>query len=110
MATGSLDPSRTTTLRRQWMADINKRARLLKGDILKWLDKDDQLGLKPLPHPFQNSLSVNVRQYQFLSDPEKLAEFKGWFKEQVDQGILEVDRKPPWTNTYVDSAYRKGVV
>ncbi len=100
-----LDPSRTTTLRQKFMADIRVRAKKLKGAVRKFLVGDDAFGLKPI------KLGLNIaREFQFKTDPEKLSIFQEWFQGQVDQGILEVDKQPPWSNEYVDSAYRKGAV
>jgi len=94
-------------LRRKFMADVRKRAKVLKGAINKYMVTDDTLALKPAVDP----LKFNAfREYQFRTNPEKLNGFKAWFQGQVDRGVLEVGKQPPWTNTYVDSAYRKGVV
>ena len=40
------DPTRTTTLRRRYIAEINKRLRKLKGDIRSSIIDNDCFGLK----------------------------------------------------------------
>jgi SPP1 gp7 family putative phage head morphogenesis protein len=52
------------------------------------------------------------RQYQFLTTPQKLRQFQNWLDQQVKAGLLQVtgNQNKPWTSTYVESAWRKGMV
>ena len=105
---GSFDPSKTTTLRQAFMRSMARRILALKRGIRKWLVEDDELGLVPRK-PFK--LSIHKRTFQFLSSPDKILAFRQWFQRQVNEGILEVDQlEQPWSNEYVNSAYRKGLV
>lgn len=101
----NFDPSRTKTLRNTYYREIRKRTNQLKRNLKKWLVTDDELALIPR-EPFK----FNRRQYEFSTDPGKLEAFKQWLTKQIDDGILESSASTPWTSTYVDSAYRKGVV
>lgn len=117
-----LDPSRTTTLRRDFIADINKRFLWLRGQVLALVVREDAFGLRDsssassLPGPLDNalgvlSLSISVnRRFAFETDPQKLESFQTWLQERVDEGILETGTTPPWTAKYIDSAYRKGAL
>ena len=105
---GSFDPSKTTTLRQAFMRSMARRILALKRGIRKWLVEEDELGLVPWK-PFK--LSIHSGTYKFTTAPEKLLAFRQWFQRQVNEGILEVDqREQPWSNEYVNSAYRKGLV
>lgn len=105
---GSFDPSKTTTLRQAFMRSMARRILALKRGIRKWLVEEDELGLVPRK-PFK--LSIHSGTYKFTTAPEKLLAFRQWFQRQVDEGLLQVESKgKPWTNVYVHSAYRKGLV
>jgi SPP1 gp7 family putative phage head morphogenesis protein len=71
---------------------------------------DDAFGLKK----GQNNLPFNAtKQYAFLSNPQKTVEFKRWLKQQVDAGLLGVDKgfeNKPWLSPHIESAFRKGMV
>jgi SPP1 gp7 family putative phage head morphogenesis protein len=85
-----------------------RRILALKRGIRKWLVEEDELGLVPRK-PFK--LSTHKRTFQFVSSPDKVLAFRQWFQRQVNEGILEVDQlEQPWSNEYVNSAYRKGLV
>lgn len=105
---GSFDPSKTTTLRQAFMRSMARRILALKRGIRKWLVEEDEPGLVPWK-PFK--LSIHKKTFQFTSSPDKILAFRQWFQRQVNEGILEVDqREQPWSNEYVNSAYRKGLV
>jgi SPP1 gp7 family putative phage head morphogenesis protein len=109
----ALDPTRTTMLRRRYMAEMGKRFRALRGAIRKKLVTDDALGLRT-PGSLQfNALTTNAPVWIFLTDAQKLAAFQAWFVQQVQQGILApapgADPSTPWMTPYVDSAYMQGV-
>jgi len=101
----NLDPSRTKTIRNTYQRDIRKRVNTLKKNLKQWLVVEDELALKPRPQ-----FKFNARQYEFATDPAKLEAFKQWLTTQINDGILESSSATPWNATYVDSAYRKGVV
>lgn len=98
-------------LRRQFMAEMNRRFRKLRGDIRRLIVEEDAFGLRPRPNPF----AFNQR-WAFQTDDVKLDSFKVWFQTRIDADILETvpgavaAPTEPWTATYVTSAYRKGVV
>jgi SPP1 gp7 family putative phage head morphogenesis protein len=105
----SLDPSRTTTLRRAFMSDIFKRVQKIKKSINRVLVDLDVFGLKETPNPLK--FNMYRREYEFKTDPEKLDAFQIWLQAEVDAGILEVATgKAAWTQKYIQSSYQKGVV
>jgi SPP1 gp7 family putative phage head morphogenesis protein len=102
------DPTRTTLLRRQFIGQMNRRFTKLYKAIKKWLVEEDSLGLNP-----RDKLKLlQARQYEFLTNPQKLDTFKRWLQQQIDANILTTDGPAgaPWTGKYVESAYRKGLL
>lgn len=104
-----IDPSRTALLRRAFSAQMQKRFDRLRRAVWRYIITHDSLGLK--------KPTANANNFQFTTDDKKLDQFNKWLKSQIDQGILEVNPQTgdplglnPWLYTYVDSAYKKGVV
>jgi len=85
---------------------MNKRLLKLKQDVLKWILQEDELGLLPV----EIRQVGNRRTYAFATATEKVSVFRRWFTNKVKQGVLETDGVPAWTDEYVHSAYRKGLV
>ena len=102
----SFDPSKTTILRQAFIRAMNKRLLKLKQDVLKWILEEDELGLLPV----EIKQVGNRRTYAFATTTEKVSVFRRWFTNKVKQGVLETDGVPAWTDEYVHSAYRKGLV
>ena len=102
------DPTRTTTLRKKFMGDMNRRFKKVAKATRELIVTDDVFGLKP---PVPLSFNVEAQAWRFRTDPDKLTSFNNWFKEQIDQDILTVTgpKAQPWTSPYVESAYKKGV-
>ena len=102
-----IDPTRTTSLVRRWQRDSNRRFRWLNKEIRKLIVDLDVFGLieqQPL------KILVDKQAWRFLTDAQKMKQFRSWLTRQVNAGILETTTTPPWMATYVDSAYRKGMV
>jgi len=102
-----IDPTRTITLRKQFIRDMNRRFKALAKAVRQLIDVDDVFGLKEKT-PFQ--ILVEKRAWTFLNNPQKLTQFETWFQQQTNAGILETAKTPPWTSKYVESAYKKGMV
>jgi len=107
-----VDPSRTTMIRRQFVADIHRRMKALEKKNRELIVDDDVFGLND-PQSFTILQQVPKQAWRFLSDAQKVATYRVWLQEQIDLGLLTVDAidpLKPWTATYVESAYQKGVV
>ncbi len=104
-----IDPSRTTLLRRSFVAEMDRRFARVRAQVWEMVAKQDAFGLRePKPLTFN---APEKRAWQFHTLDEKHKAFKRWFKQQVDQGILEVDRgTKPWLAKFVESAYKKGAL
>lgn len=109
------DPTRTTLLRRRFVADMTRRFKKVNRAIQKLVVQEDVFGLiDKQPLMLQSITTLQGRQaWRFLSDGKKVTSYRKWLQEQVDAAILTpVDgiSGKPWTATYVESAYRKGSV
>jgi len=105
-----IDPTRTTLLRRQFVADMTRRFKKLSRAIQTLIVDDDALGLGD-PTPL---LILQERQiWRFKTNAQKVAAYRKWLKQQVDAGILTpvggISGKP-WTAPYIESAYKKAVL
>lgn len=97
------DPTRTTTLRKQFERDLAKRFRRIKKAIRELLVDQDGLDLR-----------VN---YAFPRSVDKTTAFMEWLRQQQAANILELRPGVPmsraaeaaWTSTYVRSAYSRGM-
>jgi len=112
-----LDPTRTTTLRRAFMAAMNKRFRWLKGQIIEAVVRQDVFGLQASLPRVRLQAVPQARAFEFKTAPEKVESFMAWLREAQDEGILEVTTRTGgrpgldqrWTDTYVRRAYDRGV-
>lgn len=93
-----VDPTRTTPLRNRFAKMINQKFKVIEQAIDELIVKENAF-----------LLVANTR-YAFLSDPDKLKAYKIWLQQQVDAGLLLVDnKKEPWTNEFIESAYKQGL-
>lgn len=111
-----IDPTRTKTLRRRFVAEMNKRFRKLKGDIRTSIVGNDCFGLKE--QGFTILTPAGYREFDFTKSSDKIDAFMAWLKAQQDAGILEIIERrsllgetitEPWANNYIRIAYEKGV-
>ena len=107
------DPTRTTTLRNQFLADMKRRFKAFRNAIWNLIVVEDAFGLSqhdnlPEGSESKTALAFNTR-FAFDTDQKKVENFQSWMQEQIDEGILEIDGDDPWTSEYVGSAYKKGV-
>jgi len=100
------DPSRTTLIRRRFVADMKRRFKKLSRAIEKLIVTDDVFGFtekKPL------QFLLEKRAWVFQTDAQKVASYRKWLQGEIDKGILTVDGVgEPWTNPYIQAPYRKG--
>lgn len=106
------DPTRTVTIRRRFIGDLNRRFRKLKIHLYTFLVKDDALGLKEKKLGF--TLNARPREFEFQTDENKLKAFQEWFAQQVEEDVFSVPPGTPfgrpWVAEYVISAYKMGLL
>lgn len=104
-----VDPTRTTTLRNQFMGEVGRRFRKLKGRILEEVVEQDGFGLK--------GLKTNRGRFEFTRSDRKVEAFMEWLREAAREEILDVRVGVPisraassaWTSVYIESAHQKGI-
>lgn len=100
------DPTRTQTLRKKFEQEAARRMRWLKGRIREAIVEDDGFGLK-----------TNRGRFEFERSADSVAAFMGWLREQMQEGVLEVQPGMPmaraaqqaWTSVYIETAYQRGI-
>jgi len=117
------DPTRTTTLRAQFAAEMGRRFRSLRGIIRKaiidqncfGLTRQDELYLLPSVYGTMNLPGHNA--FTFPRSSDKVEGFMEWLGQQQEIGILEMPGsqigrgvEQAWTNKYIQSSYQKGIV
>ncbi len=101
------DPTRTTTLRRMFIADMNRRMRKLSKDIRVLLVDEDELGLK---EPKRLTLLGNKQAWRFRTDAQKVEAFNEWLGQAHKSNLLKgSETGNPWTDQYIESAHKKGL-
>ncbi len=111
----AFDPTRTTTLRAAFVADMNRRFRELTRIVRVAIVDDDCFGLRP--GVFQMT-SPGYKAFNFPRSADKVEGFMRWFTRQVDNGILQSGQferlgtgvESAWTNTYITDSYKRGVM
>ena len=111
----AFDPTRTTTLRRAFVADVNRRFRALTTIVWKAVVTDDCFGLRPTGYALD---SPGYRAFDFTRSVDKVEGFMRWFNQQVDRGILQTSQfsrvgtgvEAAWTNMYIADSYKRGVM
>lgn len=109
------DPTRTTLLRRRFVADMVRRFKALSLEIQQLVVVDDAFGLQNPGVRFVSDLIGNVefQAWRFQTNLQKVWSYRAWLKEQTDSKILTqvggISGKP-WTAPYIESAYKKGVL
>ncbi len=116
------DPTRTATLRAEYVRGMRKRFGGLRKLITETVVENDALGLAdepPLTLPvLLRGHARAAKRYDFPSDPAGKAQaFLDWLQEAVDADLLDVTYQggrrvvasTHWQNVYVRGAYARGV-
>lgn len=98
------DPSRTATLRRKFLADLNGRFNILKKRLRELVVTEDAFGIDR-----QRQLTKNTR-FMFNTTPQKVEAFRRWLKLQMQQLLVgEHERtQQDWWEKYIQEGYAKG--
>jgi SPP1 gp7 family putative phage head morphogenesis protein len=120
MATArQVDPTRTTLLRRKFMADMTRRFKKVSFAIQELVVDDDAFGLVPGilitfndKEPLLKNQQVQQQAWRFQTNPQKVRSYRLWLGQQVRAEILTVEGAfaKPWTAPYIESAYKKGLL
>ncbi|MCK5641213.1 MAG: hypothetical protein KAJ19_10460 [Gammaproteobacteria bacterium] len=103
MANKQDDPTRTLGIRTKWQAENTRRFRALKGDINRFILKDESIVI--------NESIVTNKTFDFASDPQSVAEFMVWLQGRIDARIFDNKdtAQDVWQNKYINRSYQRGV-
>lgn len=110
------DPTRTTTLRREYQGKMYKRFREVKGLIRTTVDKNDALDMGDRRSPVVLAVGP-VSRFDVTQESEKISEFMSWLRRVIDDKVLlvanreagEILERERWQDAYVRAAYKKGL-
>lgn len=125
------DPTGLSSVRRRYEADMVARFRLIRKLIVEAIVKLDVLGLQEPGNVQATSFAANFMPrvtrdavaapqpgaFRFDTNARKVQGFMNWLRQAQREGILEISSGVPnsmaanasWQNTYIDSAYQKGI-
>lgn len=100
------DPTRTTSLRNRFSADLVRRFDVIIKEIMKLVEDENAFGIQ-----------TNAGRFEFSSDVQKTDAFMKWLREMQRKHILVLSDgasmqtiiDKAWTNKYIESAYQKGI-
>lgn len=115
------DPTRTKTIRKRFLAAVNRRFKTLQNEITTSIVTNDGFGLSAsTPEALRINAAAGVGAFNFPTDVEKIEAFMSWLKESEATNVLELIDQPlimpigtgaaPWANTFIHSAYQKGML
>lgn len=99
-----LDPTRTTTLQRQFATEITKRMEELKRRIRKLIVERDAFGLAPSPFSINTTNTI----FAGLRDPAKVAEFEAWLSAQIGSSLTDAAAQDVYAE-FARRGYQRGV-
>ncbi len=107
----SSSPTNTRDIQKQFLAEIRRRFRTLRGKIRNWVGyKQDVFQLKQSAELAPKPQDV----YQFDRDEGKIWSFIRWLKHRMREDVLEpvtledVRDGGHWTSEFIQAAYREG--
>jgi SPP1 gp7 family putative phage head morphogenesis protein len=112
------DPTNTLMLRKSFVSAMNKRFRALRGIIRKSIDENDCFGIRDINANAAKDMNlIPSKAFKFITSRDKIEAFMEWLREQAALGILDVRTvnqlgralEEPWTNVYIESAYKRGI-
>jgi SPP1 gp7 family putative phage head morphogenesis protein len=108
------DPTRTLMLRRRFVSEFIKRFNILRRKVLDLVIREDAFALKQVnKNPFlsnENGQVLNTR-WRFLTDSQKVSEFRVWLETQIQEDILTTtagNLDDAYYQAFVEEGYRKG--
>jgi SPP1 gp7 family putative phage head morphogenesis protein len=100
------DPTRTTTLRNDFVRESNRRFNEFTKLVKKMVSEKDVFGLKPRVHTFQE---LPEKAFEFLSNSQRIEEFDKWLEKVIQEGLIGKYDQTSWLQRYIRNAYRRGI-
>jgi len=93
-------------IRRRFVSEMQRRFNLLAQAVRKLVVTEDAFGLRVNPMMILQADQA----WRFATDSGKIDAYKNWLQKEVDAKVLTVSGTgDPWTSTYIESGYKKGV-
>jgi len=122
----SSDPTKTTTLRKQFSTQFSKRFSALKKIINESIINNDCFGLVKNQSTvsaqkndwLKDLFPIGINRFKFRTDPEKINSFMEWLSDMENKSVAQrvyfpqigVGIEPIWTNTFIRRAYSGGII
>jgi len=117
------DPTGTKGIRVEFENKLTAKFKRIKSLINQAIVQNDVFGLKKpvfgdaAPAIIMDASVPPPRAYQFTRSAEKVDQFMQWLRAAEDEEILQImpganvasSARTAWTNTYIDTAYQKGI-
>jgi hypothetical protein len=110
----SADPTRTATLRRNFILKVRGRLHKIKMRVVELIVTQDAFGLnrftdaERLARALSPRLTVN--RFEALTDPQKAEEFQAWLAQELEQEITATKDQEKWWKEFVERGYKQGPV
>lgn len=95
-----VDPSRTTTIRRRFLAELERRFQLIRQQVLQRVVRENAFGI-----------ANAVGQWRFLTSAKALAQFQAWLEHLAENqllGQLDSHSEAEYWRKYVEDGWRQG--
>jgi SPP1 gp7 family putative phage head morphogenesis protein len=108
----SADPTRTATLRRNFILKVRGRLHKIKMRVVELIVTQDAFGLnrftdaERLARALSPRLTVN--RFEALTDPQKAEEFQAWLAQELEQEITATKDQEKWWKEFVERGYKQG--
>jgi hypothetical protein len=112
-----LDPTKTTTTRRKFVAALTARFRLIARRIRELIARDDVFGLRKMATTVASTgtlLTHNRRWWAHLDLAGKVSAFRRWLRDLITKILMPSGTIAGtghfWTDRFIAAAYRRGVL
>lgn len=90
-----------------FVAKVKRGFRKLLAALRKLMITDDVFGLIPKKPLILNSLLINAGEWAWKTDPEKVAKFREWLKQEIGHDLTGKSEEQIWQK-YVEEGFKKG--
>jgi len=95
------DPTRTATIRKNWVADAKRRHKELAQRAVDFTLAELQ--------PISRQAVQNKARFEYTYDQNRINAFLVWLQIQVDDLLLTGGADNSWQNAYLEEAYLRGI-
>lgn len=120
-AHGRIDPTKTAGIRRSFVAEMVRRFKAIRKDIIISMYKNDCFNIGKSEVFSLQQIIFNTpaqkAQFDFPQNRDKVKAFMEWLKQQEKEQLLTVSKvhgrqvanQESWMDYYLESAYKRGI-